>query len=293
MSKITCSVINDLLPLYVDEVISADGSLIVEEHLEQCEFCAKELSKMKKPMIITPNSDKTRIKEMKRRVGNKRFIVVTLLMLVSLTVFALLGTLWIKVHFDSPYGAGVELANYFILSVLILLSFSAVWYWGVYTVYAIRKKLDKDMPVKKVCISSACTLLTLYCAAAAGFFLAFYGSMAACDDVQLQTKFQYSDNSYLNQEWVVHFTSNNNKALNVFRKETYNEQGIVTGIVYTVHEVPLKMMLASDNYTAGYSYGDISSAPTPGFDFTATIVFRDKTIVYSMRGEGLFEKQDI
>ena len=87
MSKITCSVINDLLPLYVDEVISADGSLIVEEHLEQCEFCAKELSKMKKPMIITPNSDKTRIKEMKRRVGNKRFIVVTLLMLVSLTVW--------------------------------------------------------------------------------------------------------------------------------------------------------------------------------------------------------------
>ena len=36
-----CSIIQDLLPLYVDGVVSEDTAQAVEEHLETCEACRK------------------------------------------------------------------------------------------------------------------------------------------------------------------------------------------------------------------------------------------------------------
>ena len=40
MSKVTCDVIKDLLPLYVDDVLSEDSKRIVDEHLEGCAGCS-------------------------------------------------------------------------------------------------------------------------------------------------------------------------------------------------------------------------------------------------------------
>ena len=37
--KITCQVVEDLLPLYHDGVCSGDSRKIVEEHLEECQSC--------------------------------------------------------------------------------------------------------------------------------------------------------------------------------------------------------------------------------------------------------------
>lgn len=41
-SDLPCSVVRDLLPLYHDEVVSAETAEIVAEHIGQCEACAKE-----------------------------------------------------------------------------------------------------------------------------------------------------------------------------------------------------------------------------------------------------------
>ena len=37
--KVTCKVIQDLLPLYVDGVCSPDTAALVEEHLKDCASC--------------------------------------------------------------------------------------------------------------------------------------------------------------------------------------------------------------------------------------------------------------
>ena len=37
--KVTCKVIQDLLPLYHDGVASPDTAALVEEHLQTCEAC--------------------------------------------------------------------------------------------------------------------------------------------------------------------------------------------------------------------------------------------------------------
>lgn len=45
--KITCDVIQDLLPSYVDGILSEDSRELVEEHMETCEGCRKMLEIMK------------------------------------------------------------------------------------------------------------------------------------------------------------------------------------------------------------------------------------------------------
>jgi len=46
MKKTDCSVVRDLLPLYIDDVCGAESKLLVEEHLKQCKECTAEKAKM-------------------------------------------------------------------------------------------------------------------------------------------------------------------------------------------------------------------------------------------------------
>ena len=52
MSKINCSLIKDLLPLYIDELCSNESTEIIKNHLEVCEECNKEYSQLKKEPIL-------------------------------------------------------------------------------------------------------------------------------------------------------------------------------------------------------------------------------------------------
>ena len=45
--KITCDVIQDLMPSYVDGILSEDSQALVKEHMEACEECRKMLEIMK------------------------------------------------------------------------------------------------------------------------------------------------------------------------------------------------------------------------------------------------------
>lgn len=44
--KISCDVIKDLLPLYIDDILSNDSKNLVDEHIEECESCNDELRKL-------------------------------------------------------------------------------------------------------------------------------------------------------------------------------------------------------------------------------------------------------
>ena len=46
--KINCNIIEDLLPLYIDDMVSEDSRQLVEEHLKECAACRKMLDEMKK-----------------------------------------------------------------------------------------------------------------------------------------------------------------------------------------------------------------------------------------------------
>ncbi|WP_066638582.1 zf-HC2 domain-containing protein [Desulfolucanica intricata] len=52
MSKISCEIIKDLLPLYYDEVCSSESKKMVEGHLAECSSCKRELDRIKTDIKI-------------------------------------------------------------------------------------------------------------------------------------------------------------------------------------------------------------------------------------------------
>lgn len=51
MKQLPCEIIEDLLPMYADELTSTVTNGMVEEHLQTCENCAKKYQLMKNPVV--------------------------------------------------------------------------------------------------------------------------------------------------------------------------------------------------------------------------------------------------
>lgn len=52
MSKISCDIVKDILPLYYDNVCSSDSKQMVEEHLSDCDSCKNELDSIEDDIKI-------------------------------------------------------------------------------------------------------------------------------------------------------------------------------------------------------------------------------------------------
>ena len=50
--RITCDVIQDLMPSYVDGILSEDSRALVEEHMGTCQECRKMLEIMSRRNVI-------------------------------------------------------------------------------------------------------------------------------------------------------------------------------------------------------------------------------------------------
>lgn len=53
MSKISCDTIQDLINLYIDDLLSDDSKNLVEEHIKTCETCNSYLDKLSEPLEIS------------------------------------------------------------------------------------------------------------------------------------------------------------------------------------------------------------------------------------------------
>ncbi len=89
MSKITCNTIKDILPLYVDEVVSDDTTIIVSEHLENCVECRKKYESMKKEITI-PIENHTELKTFKKK-WHRRTLFKSVVIAVLLVVILISG----------------------------------------------------------------------------------------------------------------------------------------------------------------------------------------------------------
>lgn len=70
--KISCSVIRDILPLYVENMVSEDTKEIVEEHIKDCEECKKELEEMKSSIDLPIDTDTTPLRRIKTTMRRKK-----------------------------------------------------------------------------------------------------------------------------------------------------------------------------------------------------------------------------
>ena len=59
--NISCKVIQDLLPLYHDNVCSPESSAMIEEHLKDCEACQEEFHKLEESPLAKNGKKDTMI----------------------------------------------------------------------------------------------------------------------------------------------------------------------------------------------------------------------------------------
>lgn len=95
MNKISCNIIGDLLPLYVDGAVSEDTKKLVEEHLAECADCKKAAEDMRKELVLpvheTVRAAETSFLQKMKKTWQKRRIR-TAVISVAVTAGVILGS---------------------------------------------------------------------------------------------------------------------------------------------------------------------------------------------------------
>ena len=111
--KNECTIIRDILPLYIDKMVSEDTIAFVEEHLEKCAACRTELENMKAPNALeivvsdTQATDEKPLKAFAKMWNRKKRIVISAFAAILLLV-VLLGSCFVSyLKFDTanPFSA--------------------------------------------------------------------------------------------------------------------------------------------------------------------------------------------
>ena len=84
--KISCNIIKDLLPLYVENIVSNESKALVEEHLKSCIECQSKLQKMQQPVKLSADKDMNELKALKKlwNRGKLRIAIITSVSLILL-----------------------------------------------------------------------------------------------------------------------------------------------------------------------------------------------------------------
>lgn len=92
--KTSCSVIQDLLPLYAEDLAGEDSRRLVEEHLAACESCRKTLEELKEVKPMTALTDAMPL-QLVRQLLRKHTVAWCVLVgcLVAAIAFAVMGRL--------------------------------------------------------------------------------------------------------------------------------------------------------------------------------------------------------
>ena len=96
--KTECSIIRDLLPLYVEDMVSRETAQYVSEHLKECPECQAELAKLKDGSFLpeieskpTPETDNTKpFKKIMQRINRQSYM----LSYPIIILFVFLGFSW-------------------------------------------------------------------------------------------------------------------------------------------------------------------------------------------------------
>lgn len=108
-----CNIIQDILPLYIEKIVSEDTVAFVEEHLEKCVGCRRELENMKVPNALEKVTSDTQanveksLRAFAKKWNRKKRIVISAFTAVLLIV-VLLGSCfvsYIKFNTANPFSA--------------------------------------------------------------------------------------------------------------------------------------------------------------------------------------------
>lgn len=82
MSEINCNVIEDLLPLYKDDVLSEDSKKLVEGHISSCSSCMNSLERLNTEISVPAQKNNEIFKKLKSKLLRKK-VIISLVSVVS------------------------------------------------------------------------------------------------------------------------------------------------------------------------------------------------------------------
>ena len=83
----TCSIVQDLLPLYAEDMLREETKEYVNGHLAQCEACRAELAALKADVTPAPVNAQP-LRSLKKQLRRKKFTAVLLAVTLALTLAA-------------------------------------------------------------------------------------------------------------------------------------------------------------------------------------------------------------
>lgn len=112
--KISCKIIEDLLPLYVDQVASCESRELVEAHVQECTQCRKLLEEMQREnaFVLSEINDEKRVLKKIRRVIRKRNVLAAVISAaIILAVLGEIGYLYHRRIYFSWEGSGLQIED--------------------------------------------------------------------------------------------------------------------------------------------------------------------------------------
>ncbi|MBE6639926.1 MAG: zf-HC2 domain-containing protein [Ruminococcaceae bacterium] len=76
MNKTSCNIIKDILPLYVDEVVSDETRNMVSEHIKQCEGCRRKYEEVKADISLPIENNTKPLKNFKSAWKRKKALII-------------------------------------------------------------------------------------------------------------------------------------------------------------------------------------------------------------------------
>lgn len=114
LEKISCNVIKDLIPSYIDEICSEESRNLVDEHIKSCTDCHTHLELLQNTTLTDEKGEKEKIsylKKIKKLYAKRQIISLAFLMMTVIGSF--------KIIIDN-YGSGGEILLYTIVPILII-----------------------------------------------------------------------------------------------------------------------------------------------------------------------------
>lgn len=87
--KVTCNVIKDVLPLYIENMLSDDSCTMVEEHIEQCQECKNYLEEMRTFNEMPVDRNTSPLLKIKSTLRKKKIQTAIFSMMFSIMLFVI------------------------------------------------------------------------------------------------------------------------------------------------------------------------------------------------------------
>ena len=96
----SCNIIQDILPLYIDDAVSDDTKKMVEDHIKHCPNCQKELETLKKEVILVTNEkiqadDKKLLQNLQKKLKHQK-IIISFFTVIAVLSLLFIGTMVVE-----------------------------------------------------------------------------------------------------------------------------------------------------------------------------------------------------